>query len=265
VALRTPFAATVFSMLLLLSACARQAAAPAAVSATPISAQWAAIGQLPDFSGSWTQPAGENLGKQVFADCCLRGTTRMQLTPKYAAIRDSLVARLERGESGHDNLVLCLPDGLPGILQHGLVFQLLFQPGEIIMLIEDGEVRRIHTDGRAHPPLEELYTSPLGHSIGRWEGNTLVVDTVGIRTDAMLFFTGAVNVGKRTHIVERMFLKGPATLRIETTIDDPDIFTAPYSYPLEFARNLREQDFEVGCRDANRDTEGKLDLTPPPE
>jgi hypothetical protein len=256
---------TLLVALLLVTACTRQNAAPPAASATSRSDSWAAIGQLPDFSGSWTQPAGENLGKQVFADCCLRGATRMQLTPKYMAIRESVVARLERGESGHDNLVLCLPDGLPGILLHGLVFQLLFQPGEIIMLIEDGEVRRIHTDGRTHPPLEELYTSPLGHSIGRWEANTLVVDTVGMRTDAMLFFTGAVNVGKRTHIVERMFLKDQATLRIETTIDDPDIFTAPYSYPLEFARNLREQDFEVGCRDANRDTEGTIDLTPPPE
>jgi hypothetical protein len=260
-----PFLLLAFASALLLGCGAQPAISPAAAVANHRLESWAALGRLPDFSGSWTQPGGESLGKQVFADCCLRGATRMQLTPKYSKIRDAVVARLERGESGRDNLVLCLPDGLPGILLHGLVFQLAFQPGEILMLIEDGEIRRIHTDERAHPPLDELYTSPLGHSIGKWEGDTLVIDTVGIRGDAMLFFTGAVNVGKQTHIVERIFLKDQNTLRIETTIDDPDIFTAPYSYPLEFARNLRETDFEIGCRAQNRDTEGKIDLTPPAE
>jgi hypothetical protein len=154
---------------------------------------------------------------------------------------------------------------MPGILLHGLAFQFLFTPGSVTMLIEDGEVRRIHTDGRPHPSLDDLYTSPLGHSIGHWEGGTLVVDTVGIRQDAMLFFTGGVNVGRNTHIVERVFLKDKDTLRIETTIDDPEVFTQPYSYPLEFTRTLREADFDIGCKGDNRDTESTLDLTPPAE
>ena len=237
-------------------------------SCTPRSPQgdsWDSIKQLPDFSGGWTQPADNEMGKAVFADCCLRGPTRMSLTPKYTALRDEVVARLERGESGKDNLIQCLPDGMPGILLHGLVFQFLFTPGAVTMLIEDGEVRRIHTDGRAHPPLDELYTSPLGHSIGHWEGSVLVVDTVGIRTDAMLFFTGGVNVAKGTHIVERMWLRDPDTLLIQTTIEDPEIFTSPYVYTIDFTRKLREADFEIGCKADNRDTEGTLDLTPPAE
>ena len=227
---------------------------------------WASIALLPDFSGAWTQPAGENLGKLVFADCCLRGPSRSAFTPKYQTLHDEVVARLERGESGHDNLVKCLPDGMPGVLMHGLALQMLYSPGGVTMLVEDGEVRRIHTDGRAHPPLDELFTSPLGHSIGHWEGSTLVVDTVGIRTDAMLFFTGGVNVTKTTHITERIYLKDKDTLRIDTTIEDPAIYTKPYSYPLEFQRGLREADFDIGCMQDNRDTEsGVVDLTPPAE
>jgi hypothetical protein len=81
----------------------------------------------------------------------------------------------------------------------------------------------------------------------------------------MLFFTGGVNVTRSTHIVERMFLKDKDTLRVETTIDDPAIYTKPYSYPLEFTRGLRETDFDIGCMQDNRDTEGVVDLTPPAE
>lgn len=252
------------------AACTQQAAAPvgpvgkSSPQVSPQGDTWDSIKQLPDFSGAWTQPAENALGKLVFADCCLRGPSRMQLTPAYQAKRNAVVARLEKGGSGEDPLIHCLPDGLPGIMLHGLAFQYLFTPGNITLIIEDGEVRRIHTDGRVHPPMDELHTSPLGHSTGHWEGNTLVVDTVGIRSDAALFFTGGVTIANDTHIVERMWLKDKDTLMIETTIEDPAIFTKPYTYQIDFTRTLREDDFEVGCALGNRDNEGSIDLTPPP-
>ena len=270
--------ALTFCVLLLAGACTRQPDAPAgaAATATPSSVAavattsapgltWASIAQLPDFSGAWTQPPGEaRLGRSVFEDCCVPGKGSAPWTPKYQKLRDAMARRVDSGASGKDNLIQCLPDGMPGILLHGVVFQFLFQPGEIVMLVENGEVRRIHMDGRPHLPPGQLYLGVEGDSIGHWESNTLVVDTVGMRTDAMLTFTGGMTVTRSTHLVERYWLDGKDTLMLETTVEDPEIFTRPYVYRLNFVRGLREADFAVGCAQDNRDTEGKVDLTPPP-
>jgi hypothetical protein len=256
--------AVAVALAVLLSACSRQP--PPAVTTTVLpGSTWAAIEKLPDFSGGWTQPADNQLGRALFEDCCIPGKGRAPFTPKYQKLRDAMAQRVDRGESGKDNLIQCLPDGMPGILLHGLVFQFLFTPGSITMLIENGEVRRIYTDGRPHPPTDQWYNSVEGHSVGRWEGNTLVVDTVGMRTDAMLFYTGGMAVTRNTHLTERMWLAGKDTLMIETTVQDPDIFAAPYVYKINFVRGLRESDFTVGCSQDNRDTEGRIDLTPPPD
>lgn len=259
---------------MLLASCAKQNASqtpsgsPNAGSAPAESLQgdtWDSIKQLPDFSGAWTQPAADSQGRVVFEDCCIPGAGHAPLTPKYQAMRDAIAAQIAAGVPGGDNLVQCLPDGIPGILLHGLAIQYLFTPGNVTVLIEDGEVRRIHTDGRAHPPADELYTSVEGHSIGHWEGGTLAVDTIGMKTDAMLFFTGGIKVTKNTHVMERISLKDKDTMQVVTTIEDPEIFTKPYTYTITYTRLLREPDFEIGCKQNNRDTEGTIDLTPPPE
>jgi hypothetical protein len=244
------------------AACARENP-PAAAKVRPGST-WASIAELPDFSGGWTQPADNALGKALFEDCCVPGKGKAPFTPKFQRIRDQVAKNVDSGASGKDNLIQCLPDGMPGILLHGLVFQFLFTPDNITMLIENGEVRRIFTDGRPHPPLVELYNSVEGHSIGHWAGKTLVVDTIGMRGDAMLFYTGGMTVSRNTHLIERMWLEGKDTLMIETTVEDPEIFAKPYVYRINFVRGLREDDFVVGCSQDNRDTEGRIDLTPPP-
>ncbi len=125
----------------------------------------------------------------------------------------------------------CLPYGMPALMliPHNAM-EILFTPGRVTILGEsDGNrLRRIYTDGRSHPDDPDLTFS--GHSIGHWEGQALVVDTVGVLPQSWVAISEAVgnpNDGDM-HIVERIHLDGPGVLLDELTITAPKIFTAPW-------------------------------------
>jgi hypothetical protein len=82
-------------------------------------------------------------------------------------------------------------------------------------------------DGRSHPPADELEPTFMGHSIGKWEGDTLVVDTVGLRNEPWLDGRGHVS-SKQMRIVERYQRLDQDTLKVELTIIDPIAFTKPW-------------------------------------
>jgi hypothetical protein len=251
--------------LLLLGACTQRAGEPAAPpsgAAAARDAAWTALARLPDWSGAWVK---DDAPSTIFADCCMPGKGSAPLQPRYQAIRDRAAAIIIAGKPGGDNLSTCMPDGMPGILLHGVAFEFLNTPGRVTMITENGEVRRIYTDGRAHPPADELYTDLTGHSTGHWDDDTLSVDTIGMDTRAMVFLINNIHVTRQTHILERMRLKDHQTLQIDTTVTDPELFRAPYSYSLTYARGLREDNFIVGCMQNNRDSGGKTNLNPPRE
>jgi hypothetical protein len=93
--------------------------------------------------------------------------------------------------------------------------------------------RLIYTDGRKHPA--EIYEYPewMGHSIGGWEGNAFVVDTVGFNDQTWLDTPGLEHSGK-LHSIERFERMGSKKLKWTVTIDDPVFFTKPFSYVREF-------------------------------
>ena len=90
--------------------------------------------------------------------------------------------------------------------------------------------REIHMDGRPHPDLETYTPTFFGHSVGRWEGDTLVIDTVGF--NEKFWFTrkpmGMVHT-ESLHLVERISRPDYHTLRYEVTVDDPDAYTRPWT------------------------------------
>lgn len=226
---------------------------------------WSAIARLPDWwSGSWgTAPTGT---KAAMEDCCLGNGESLHLTPKYAQMRASAgeSERTNPGGSNRNNAASCLPVGVPGLLSHPILFQFLFTPGKVTMLFMDGEVRRINTaKGAVHTPEELRQYPPSGDSIGHWEGETLVVDTVGISPKADIFMSNGIHTTKQTHVEERIHLTAPDTLQIDTTVTDPEIFEQPYRYVRIFQRV--PGDFDSGCAENNEDdSSGALDLTPPP-
>ena len=87
--------------------------------------------------------------------------------------------------------------------------------------------RVIYTDGRSHPKPEDLRPTSLGHSIGKWEGDTLVVDSVGF--NEKFWIMGSYPTTDQLHLTERFTRPTMGSLEYEVTIDDPGAYTAPWS------------------------------------
>ena len=185
-------------------------------------ADWAALARLPDWSGVWVPDVADQHRRET-AD-------RPPFTPKVAAE----IARLEaEARAGRPFLVLhdCLPYGMPSLMliPHNSM-EILLTPGRVTLLGEsDGNrLRRIYTDGRKHPADPDL--TAHGHSTGRWEGDTLVVDTVGIRPQSYLAVSEELGVPTDgdAHVTERLHLKSPTVLQDDLTIEAPKILTGPW-------------------------------------
>jgi hypothetical protein len=108
--------------------------------------------------------------------------------------------------------------------------------------------RTIYMDGRGHP--RDVAPAYLGHSIGRWDGDTLVIDTVGFSENVWMNRDGLPHTSQ-LHLVERVTRPNFETLDYEVTIDDPGAYTAPWTsgYTLGWSKGL--QLFEYVCQENN--------------
>jgi hypothetical protein len=150
----------------------------------------------------------------------------------------------------------CLPYGPTRGLQSTNPFQIIQGPGLVAILTEHIDYRLIYTDGRPHPEDILDYPEWMGHSIGRWEGDTLVVDTIGMREETWLDTAGFEHSAK-LHLVERFQKAGPDNLRITVTVDDPVFFTKPWSY-TRVGRRMAKDVRMMPARCA--DNENSLDI-----
>jgi len=179
-------------------------------------------------------------------------TRRKELQAKAAGVQDSPAAN-------------CLPPGMPGIMGQPYPMEFLLTPGKVTIVIEAyQQVRHIYTDGRPLPDDPDLKFH--GTSIGRWEGDTLVVDTVGF--SPLTELTRYVSFSPKARIVERFRLTDPDTMSIETTITDPDVLAAPSVSTRSLRRHRNWTTAEYICEENNRnsvDSSGKasIDLTLP--
>jgi hypothetical protein len=143
-----------------------------------------------------------------------------------------------------------VPNGMPSIMTQPYPIEILFTPGKVTILIEAyAQWRQIFTDGRAHPEDPDLTFN--GHSIGHWEGDTLVVDTVGFTTDTFLGNQGMRHSDKM-HIVERFRLAAPDQLEVQTTITDPEALTKPMTRTAVYGRHRDWTLAEYVCQQNNR-------------
>lgn len=211
---------------------------------------------VPDWSGVWVL-AIDGGGREASEDSFGTDNGRVPLTPKYRELRAA--ARDERAQNSLSN---CLPAGTPGVLQHGFLHEYLLTPGRVTMLFEDGEVRRIYTDGRAHLSLDELHNSYMGDSIGHWDKDVLVVDTIGFPKGS-LFQNHGMLATLQSRLVERIYRKDPDHMEIDSSLTDPEIFSAPYVFKRVYSRSSLPLN-EPACAQNNRDNGVTIDLTPPP-
>src|SRR5882672_2798450 len=126
----------------------------------------------------------------------------------------------------------CSPPGFPRIFLHPFPMQIVQVPGEVIMLFEWDSVRhQIFTDGRPHDAA--LGPSWMGDSIGHWEGDVLVVDTVNFNDKTWLDRMGHPH-SDALHVVERIRRMNHNHLVDDMTIEDSKAYTKPWSAQLDF-------------------------------
>ncbi len=149
----------------------------------------------------------------------------------------------------------CLPPGPTRAFTAPFPFLLIQHPTMIALAFEYFTIWRvIYMDGRPHPADIADYPDFMGHSIGRWEGATLVVDTVGIDERSWLDTAGHEHSDK-LHVVER-FEKDGQGIKWTATFEDPVFFTRPWSITRVFTAGAApNRIMAYTCTDNNKDVE----------
>jgi len=151
------------------------------------------------------------------------------------------------GPTGPQGSRICLPTAQPGF---GHVFSYVQAPKTLIHIAEESTpgFRQIFLDGRPHP--KNWNPAWQGHSIGKWEGDTLVVDTVGFNEEVQL---GPIH-SDQVHVVERMTRPDMAHLEIEITTDDPGAWMpgAVIKQNIHGVLALDQEVLEFICQENNR-------------
>ena len=144
--------------------------------------------------------------------------------------------------TSNDPNFACLPPGVPNVYTHAYPVEILQVPGRAIMFFEyDHLARQIFTDGREH--VQDANPTWMGDSIGKWDGDTLVIDSTGFNDKTWLDVAGHPH-SEAMRVVERMRRADHNTLMIDITVDDPQAYTKPFKtqrkYILKPAWNIME-------------------------
>ncbi len=203
---------------------------PPVLNPKPSAKDWADIARLPDWSGVWLpdrKHPNYPFGK---------------VTPPWNAKAAAYIAEqqaLDKAGKPNNIYINCLPEGMPSFVIMTLnSLEFLLTPGRVTILSEfDGNrQRRIWTDGRSRP--DDPDATFNGLSIGRWEGDTLVVDTTDILPQTFLPLGQSVGIPNNgdLRIRERIRLVEPDRLEDELEISAPKVLTAPWKITKSFVR-----------------------------
>jgi hypothetical protein len=184
-----------------------------------------------DLSGVWMQyPDGDVPG--VPGMNAVSNRTRPPLTAwgkaKFDAAKPLVGPRAVPGVENNPEL-RCVPDGPPKLLNLPNPFEIVQIPGRVLMFFELGHIwRTVWTDGRALP--KDPDPSYLGYSVGKWEGDTFVVETIGFN-DKLWDDSFGNPRSDQTHLTERYRRLNHDTLEMQIIIDDPKAYTKPWVSP----------------------------------
>jgi len=184
-----------------------------------------------DLSGVWMQyPDGDVPG--VPGMNAVSNRTRPSLTPwgqaKFDAAKPLVGPRAVPGVENNPEL-RCEPDGPPKLLNLPNPFEIVQIPGRVLMFFELGHIwREIWTDGRPLP--KDPDPTYLGYSVGKWEGDTFVVDTIGFN-DKLWDDSYGDPRSDATHLTERYRRLNHDTLELQIIIDDPKAYTKTWVSP----------------------------------
>ena len=235
--------------------------------------------RLPDWSGLWetrvskifTNSAGQG-GPDFASATQLWGFAHPPYTPEWeakyqAAMQDSGAAQAFAASfKGCGEGAVTLENFMPFVMDSPMVFEITVTPEQTLLTFDHGQIRYIYTDGRSHPKPADLWPTPMGDSVGHWEGQTLVVDTIA-RTPGPFVLGPPIELTAGARFTERLSLLDHDTLQDELTIDDPLRFSQPWKLALRFTRAADlDRMIPYDCEaDRNPIVNGQLVIKPPPD
>jgi hypothetical protein len=198
----------------------------------------------PDLSGYWkgtrdTTPGG-NIGKDLPG-------LKLPLTPAgEAALRHNLTATI-------DPESLCIIGGIPRHNASGLPFEVLQGAKKVVFLYWYSYFRLIPVDGqRKHS--EDPDPSFFGEEIGRWEGDTLVIDSIAFKDERVWIDENANPHSDALHVVERWTRPDADHIHVDTLIEDPKFYTRPFTYSRTWVAGKPDEEIqEYSCSENNVD------------
>ncbi len=205
------------------------------------SSPYSPYGPYPDWAGIWVlnfpQP-GDPAAEEP------------SLTPQAENQLKVMQGQDARNEEPATAAANCLPPGMPTIMFMPYDIEILFTPGRATIIQEAYmQVRRVFMDGRAHPA--KLDPTFNGNSIGHWEGDTLVIDTVGLGHRTPIGYNRLMH-GPNLHVVERIRLAKPDLMEDRMTLIDPDVLAKPWHTVHTFTRHREWDQLEYICEENNR-------------
>jgi hypothetical protein len=169
--------------------------------------------------------------------------------PPYGELYAKRVKAFNAGAPIDDVTADCLPPGMPHVMVVPYPFEIIQTPGRVLMLYEyAGQVRRIYLDGAQPKEPDPTY---YGTSVGKWEGDTLVVTTTNIREDTQLDFSGPPHSDELT-ITERIRRTAADTLEDQITLTDAKAFAQPFTTTRVYKAHPDWTIGEYVCEENNR-------------
>lgn len=205
-----------------------------------------------DISGAWGHvfafaTSGEKLDPRLTPPPPPAAPFKLEFKAQYGARVAAEKAANARGEPLAGTSVACLPDGMPGMMFAIYPLEILQTPGRITIVEEAySQVRRIWLDKPA-PAADSVAPGFFGYSVGHWDGDTLKVDTVGVK-DVVEVFKG-VKHSDQLAIHEAIKLVAPDILQDEITVTDPAVLTGPWSFTYAYRRLPGYEMLEYVCED----------------
>jgi hypothetical protein len=261
--------AAVIVIAALYTAWAQGPAVPRSVEPTPRLADGTPnLGRVPGEKGVWNVPYIQNMGMRLpgpdgktaaergtAAENGGRGGAKAEPDVPFLPWARGVYDYNSRNNSKYDPEGYCLPPGGPRLMATPYPMEIIQQPEhKRIFMVFEGAThiwREIYMDGRAHPQGDELNPTYLGHSVGRWDRDTLVVDVVGFNENTWLDYYGHPHTDL-LHVVEKFTRPNKATLRYEALIDDPGAYSKPWTVTWNVPWSASGELTEYICQENNR-------------
>jgi len=189
----------------------------------------------------------------------LNGVWQIPYTPDMSRALGGKLPYTARGEAEwkaydpakFDYTGHCLPPGLTRAINTPDPMQISQTKDDVVFLFEGfSSFYSVHTDGRPHPA--KLEPTWFGNSVGRWEGDTLVIDTVGFNDRTRLDTIGHPH-SDQLHIVQRFTRKDATHIAFEITVEDPVMYSEPFTNKRTFTLQPKWDLMEYVCEENNKD------------